>query len=107
MRVPPKAAQIRIVRQGDARASVANRRFGKIAKRPARAAGSVIFRDLATENPFNEGQDTLPYNQQIAQVVENTGFELPVADEVTENAPPTAEELRILREDVDPDGFYR
>ncbi|MDP8222118.1 MAG: CoA-transferase [Candidatus Lernaella stagnicola] len=43
----------------------------------------------------------------IAQVVENTGFELLVADEVTENAPPTAEELRILREDVDPDGLYR
>jgi glutaconate CoA-transferase subunit B len=40
-------------------------------------------------------------------VVENTGFELLFADNITQNAPPTNEELRILREKVDPDGLYR
>ena len=40
-------------------------------------------------------------------VVENTGFELLFADNITQNAPPTDEELRILREKVDPDGLYR
>ena len=40
-------------------------------------------------------------------VVENTGFELLFADKITQNAPPTDEELRILREKVDPDGLYR
>lgn len=42
----------------------------------------------------------------VEQVLENTGFELLVADQVEENAPPTAEELRILREEVDPEGLY-
>jgi glutaconate CoA-transferase subunit B len=42
----------------------------------------------------------------VEQVVENTGFELIVPVEVEENEPPTDEELRILREEVDPDGFY-
>ncbi len=40
-------------------------------------------------------------------VVENTGFELLFADNITQNAPPTDEELRILREHVDPDELYR
>jgi glutaconate CoA-transferase, subunit B len=42
----------------------------------------------------------------VEQVVQSTGFELLVADNVTENAPPTAEELRILREEVDKDKLY-
>ncbi len=43
----------------------------------------------------------------VEQVIENTGFEMLVAENVTENEPPSDEELRILREDVDPDGLYR
>jgi glutaconate CoA-transferase subunit B len=42
----------------------------------------------------------------VEQVLASTGFELLVADEVSENPPPTAEELRILREEVDKDKFY-
>ncbi len=41
------------------------------------------------------------------EVIENTGFELLFADEITQNQPPTTEELKILREQVDPDGLYR
>lgn len=40
------------------------------------------------------------------QVLENTGFELLEADQVQENPPPTVEELRILREEVDRDHLY-
>jgi glutaconate CoA-transferase subunit B len=40
------------------------------------------------------------------QVIENTGFELLFAEQVAENAPPTAEELRILRDEVDRDRLY-
>ncbi|HKM50619.1 MAG TPA: CoA-transferase [Candidatus Bathyarchaeia archaeon] len=36
------------------------------------------------------------------QVAENTGFKLPIAEEVEETKPPTQEELRVLRE-IDPD----
>jgi glutaconate CoA-transferase subunit B len=43
----------------------------------------------------------------VEEVVENTGFELLLADEIGENPPPTDEELKILREKVDPDGLYR
>ena len=43
----------------------------------------------------------------VDDVISNTGFELLLADEITQNDPPTAEELRILRTEVDPDGLYR
>jgi glutaconate CoA-transferase subunit B len=42
----------------------------------------------------------------VDQVVENTGFDLIVPEDVGQNEPPSAEELRILREEVDPEGFY-
>lgn len=42
----------------------------------------------------------------IAQVLENTGFELVMAEEIFENQPPTPEELTILRMHVDPDRLY-
>jgi glutaconate CoA-transferase subunit B len=42
----------------------------------------------------------------IDQVRENTGFELLVADEVKANPAPSAEELRILRDEVDRDRLY-
>lgn len=43
----------------------------------------------------------------VEAVRQNTGFEILVAENLSENEPPTAEELRILREEVDPDGLYR
>jgi len=42
----------------------------------------------------------------VEQVLENTGFELLLADPITENPPPTPEELQILREEVDRNRFY-
>jgi glutaconate CoA-transferase subunit B len=42
----------------------------------------------------------------IDDAIENTGFELLMADEIEEYPPPTDEELRILREDVDKDKLY-
>jgi glutaconate CoA-transferase subunit B len=42
----------------------------------------------------------------VEEVLENTGFDLPVADEVCVNEPPSAEELRLLREEIDPEGLY-
>ena len=43
----------------------------------------------------------------VEQVIENTGFKLHLADNITHNDPPTSEELKRLREDIDPDGLYR
>jgi glutaconate CoA-transferase subunit B len=42
----------------------------------------------------------------IDQVVENTGFDLFIPDQVESNPAPTAEELHILREEVDRDRLY-
>lgn len=42
----------------------------------------------------------------IEQVLENTGFELEMADEIESSPPPSEEELRILRDEVDKDKLY-
>ncbi len=42
----------------------------------------------------------------VDEVIDNTGFELLIADRVEQNPPPTPEELRILREEVDRDRLY-
>jgi hypothetical protein len=41
----------------------------------------------------------------VEDVVERTGFELAIPDPVPETRSPSAEELRILREVLDPDGI--
>ncbi|MBI1894182.1 MAG: glutaconate CoA-transferase, partial [Candidatus Rokubacteria bacterium] len=43
---------------------------------------------------------------QVEQVRENTGFELGVATPLCVVEPPNGEQLRVLREEVDPDGVY-
>ncbi len=40
------------------------------------------------------------------QVVQNTGFELLMPDEVGRNEPPTEAELTALREEIDPERLY-
>jgi len=42
----------------------------------------------------------------VEQVVDSTGFDLIVPGDVTDNAAPTPEELRVLREEVDPNRLY-
>jgi glutaconate CoA-transferase subunit B len=42
----------------------------------------------------------------VDQVLENTGFELLLTDEISQNPPPSAKELRMLREEVDQERFY-
>ena len=42
----------------------------------------------------------------LDQARENTGWELDVADDVTETPAPTEQELRLIREELDPEGAY-
>jgi glutaconate CoA-transferase subunit B len=42
----------------------------------------------------------------VDEVIANTGFELLIADHVGVNAPPSDEELRLLREEIDPERLY-
>lgn len=41
----------------------------------------------------------------VGDVVENTGFELIIPDDVSVTRPPTGEELKLLREEIDPAGI--
>jgi hypothetical protein len=42
----------------------------------------------------------------VQEVIENTGFDLIIPDDVPVNQPPSPEELRLLREEIDPERFY-
>ena len=42
----------------------------------------------------------------VEQARENTGWDLKVGGNLRTTTPPTEEELRILREDLDPSGIY-
>jgi glutaconate CoA-transferase subunit B len=42
----------------------------------------------------------------VEQVKANTGFELIIPKQIGQNDPPSAEELRLLRQEIDPTGFY-
>jgi glutaconate CoA-transferase subunit B len=42
----------------------------------------------------------------VQEVIDNTGFELIIPEHVPVNDPPSAEELRLLREEIDPERFY-
>jgi glutaconate CoA-transferase subunit B len=42
----------------------------------------------------------------LETVIENTGFELSVVDRLEPSPPPSDEELRILRDEIDKDRFY-
>ncbi len=54
------------------------------------------------DNPFKI--DSLHPGVSVEQVVENTGFELEVPKDIPETEKPTAEQVRLLREEVDPYG---
>jgi len=42
----------------------------------------------------------------IELVQQNTGWDVKVSSDLRETLPPSDEELRILREDLDPTGIY-
>lgn len=48
---------------------------------------------------------SLHRGQLLEEVRAHTGFDLPAVDPLPETVPPTAEELRLLREEIDPDGL--
>jgi glutaconate CoA-transferase subunit B len=42
----------------------------------------------------------------VEEVIANTGFELIIPEQVAENDPPSIEELRLLRDEIDPERLY-
>ena len=48
---------------------------------------------------------TMP-GETVQSVQEATGFELIIPDDVYELEPPTVEEIRLIREVIDPQGYF-
>ena len=68
----------------------------------------VIVTDLGIYH-LAEGEirlDSLHPGVTLEQVRESMGWEPRVADSLAETPPPTAEELRLIREELDPGGVY-
>ena len=69
----------------------------------------VVVTNLGMLEPDAEGElilTALHPGKTIEEVQANTGWALKTAAEVRRTEPPTAEELRILREELDPDKIY-
>jgi len=69
----------------------------------------AVVTDLGIMEPDENGELVLTALHPEAtanQAYENTGWALKVADSLRTTPPPTAEELHILREDLDPQGIY-
>jgi len=72
---------------------------------PYRVVSTLALLDFEPETKRMRLLATHP-GVTVEQVIENTGFDLLLADEISQNEPPTPEELRLLREKIDPEGFY-
>ncbi|MEZ5331070.1 MAG: CoA-transferase [Thermoanaerobaculia bacterium] len=69
---------------------------------------SIVVTDLATYS-FTDGEMTLASlhpGVTLDRVRETLGWDPRLAAEIPETEPPTAEELRLLREDLDPGHLY-
>jgi glutaconate CoA-transferase subunit B len=75
-----------------------------------RGAGpQAIVTNLGILQPDETGElilTALHPGSTIEQAAENTGWQLKIADELLHTNPPTTEELRILHEELDPQGIY-
>lgn len=69
-----------------------------------------VVTNLATMDfePVSKRMRLIALNPGVTKedVVKNTGFELLIADKISQNEPPTEKELRILRDEIDKDRLY-
>ncbi len=69
----------------------------------------AIVTDLGVMEPDETGElvlTALHPGRSVEEVRANTGWDIKVAAELRVTAPPTEDELRILHEELDPDGIY-
>jgi glutaconate CoA-transferase subunit B len=70
----------------------------------------AIVTDLGIMEPDSTGEliiTALHPGNQVQQMKDNTGWDLKAASEIRITEPPNEDELRILREELDPQGIYR
>ncbi len=63
-----------------------------------------VYTELAVLAPSAPGEELTHAGVSVDQVVRATGWDLRIADDVRELPPQTAEELRLLRDEIDPRG---
>ena len=69
----------------------------------------AVVTDIGILTPDENGEmilSALHPGRTVEQAQANTGWALKIADQVVLTAPPSDEELRILREELDPQGIY-
>jgi glutaconate CoA-transferase subunit B len=74
------------------------------------AGPAVVVTNLGVYG-FSEGSGEMELRSlhpgvTLGRAREGTGWDLRVAGDLTETDPPTGEELRLIREELDPDGAY-
>ncbi len=85
---------------------------GKAERQAARLRGGgmlAVVTDLGLMEPDDNGElilTALHPGVTAEQACLNTGWDLKVASSLRTTPPPSTEELRILREDLDPQGIY-
>jgi glutaconate CoA-transferase, subunit B len=85
---------------------------GRAAREAAGVRGSgpqAVVTNLGILTPNENGElvlSSIHPGVTVDQVRQNTGWPLQVMDDLRVTDPPTAEELRILREDLDPEHIY-
>ncbi len=69
----------------------------------------AVVTDIGILTPDENGEmilSALHPGRTVEQAQANTGWALKIADQVVSTEPPSDEELRILREELDPQGIY-
>jgi glutaconate CoA-transferase, subunit B len=87
---------------------------GHSIRRPSRdvpgAGPSLVVTGLGVYR-FDDSGEMYLYathpNISVAEAKENCGWDLKIAADLVATPPPTPEELRLIREDLDPEGVYR
>jgi glutaconate CoA-transferase subunit B len=85
---------------------------GRVERQAARLRGAgpqAVVTDLCILEPDETGElvlTALHPGATVEQARENTGWTLKCSPAPRQTPPPTVEELRILREELDPDGIY-
>jgi glutaconate CoA-transferase, subunit B len=84
-------------------------RSGREAKGLRGGGPHEVVTDLGLLTPDASGElvlTALHRGATVEQAIQNTGWKLKVADNLKTTEQPTAEELRLLREELDPTGLY-
>jgi len=72
---------------------------------PAYVVSTLALMDFEPESKRMRLKATHP-GVSVEDVIAATGFELVLPEKVEVTEPPSAEELRLLREEIDPEGLY-